>query len=399
MSRRLDGGDQNGGDAGFAGAGADTSEPRVYRGASMEEILPRIREELGPDAVITRRREGIVGGVGGFFGKRCLEVEALAPMPPVARAAVPAQSVVDVYDGGGSGGVGWTEAPRSGGAGFAGAGAGLMDDLLAQAAPFAELLGEAIERVELNGNGHVAAAPQVDDDVRRALARAAVPAKVADALLTEATTELALFAPDEPLRDHVRYALARRVRVKHRGRKRRRVLALVGPAAAGKTAATLSLCAAHARTGAKVAALSLESARRAVDLAVATDALPIAVELADSPEAVQLVRSKLRGLDLVVADTPAADPADRASIEHVAALVAALQPSETHLVVPAGAPAEAARLLLAGLRERGAVDALLIADGVGVGVSLWAGVPVSYVATHAGLRPAEPDELARLVVP
>ena len=40
---------------------------RTYRGSSLEEILPRIRAELGPDAVITRRREGLTGGVGGFF--------------------------------------------------------------------------------------------------------------------------------------------------------------------------------------------------------------------------------------------------------------------------------------------------------------------------------------------
>ena len=38
---------------------------RTYRGSSLEEILPRIRAELGPDAVITRRREGLTGGVGG----------------------------------------------------------------------------------------------------------------------------------------------------------------------------------------------------------------------------------------------------------------------------------------------------------------------------------------------
>src|ERR687884_412885 len=55
------------------------TETRTYRGATLEEVLPRIREELGPDAVITRQREGVVGGIGGFFGKKCIEVEAQAP--------------------------------------------------------------------------------------------------------------------------------------------------------------------------------------------------------------------------------------------------------------------------------------------------------------------------------
>src|SRR5881227_3038294 len=54
---------------------------RTYRGSSLEEILPRIRAELGPDAVITRRREGLTGGVGGFFQKQFVEVEAHAGAP------------------------------------------------------------------------------------------------------------------------------------------------------------------------------------------------------------------------------------------------------------------------------------------------------------------------------
>src|SRR5579875_3340421 len=49
---------------------------RTYRGRTLEELLPQIREELGPDAVILREREGLVGGVGGFFAQRFVEVEA-----------------------------------------------------------------------------------------------------------------------------------------------------------------------------------------------------------------------------------------------------------------------------------------------------------------------------------
>src|ERR1700735_4381599 len=49
---------------------------RTYRGRTLEEILPQIRDELGPDAIILREREGLVGGVGGFFAQRFIEVEA-----------------------------------------------------------------------------------------------------------------------------------------------------------------------------------------------------------------------------------------------------------------------------------------------------------------------------------
>ena len=52
------------------------SETRTYRGGSLEELLPRIRAELGDDAVVVRQREGLTGGVAGFFQKRTVEIEA-----------------------------------------------------------------------------------------------------------------------------------------------------------------------------------------------------------------------------------------------------------------------------------------------------------------------------------
>ena len=53
-----------------------SSGVRTYRGRTLEEILPQIRAELGPDAIILREREGLVGGVGGFFAQRFVEVDA-----------------------------------------------------------------------------------------------------------------------------------------------------------------------------------------------------------------------------------------------------------------------------------------------------------------------------------
>lgn len=49
---------------------------RTYRGRSLAELIPRIRAELGSDAIILREREGLIGGVNGFFAKRCVEVDA-----------------------------------------------------------------------------------------------------------------------------------------------------------------------------------------------------------------------------------------------------------------------------------------------------------------------------------
>ncbi len=53
-----------------------TAETKTYRGRSLEEVLPQVRDELGPDAIVLRRREGLAGGVAGFFQRSYVEVEA-----------------------------------------------------------------------------------------------------------------------------------------------------------------------------------------------------------------------------------------------------------------------------------------------------------------------------------
>src|SRR5271166_4478680 len=60
---------------------------RVYRGRSIEELVPQIQRDLGSDAIILRRREGLTGGVLGFFQRQYVEIEAMPGGPRV-----------DVYD-------------------------------------------------------------------------------------------------------------------------------------------------------------------------------------------------------------------------------------------------------------------------------------------------------------
>src|SRR5689334_1694614 len=116
---------------------AAMADMKTYRGESLEELLPQIREELGPDAVITRRREGIVGGIGGFFGKKCVEIEACGPLPmptfvpkPTAKPTIPQSAIVDLYDGPAD-----EDEPAEDTS-------PLLEALLAQASPFAVELAE-----------------------------------------------------------------------------------------------------------------------------------------------------------------------------------------------------------------------------------------------------------------
>jgi flagellar biosynthesis GTPase FlhF len=59
----------------------------VYRGRTVDELIPQIQQELGPDAIIVRRREGLAGGILGFFQRPFVEIEATSGTPRV-----------DVYD-------------------------------------------------------------------------------------------------------------------------------------------------------------------------------------------------------------------------------------------------------------------------------------------------------------
>src|SRR3954454_831128 len=61
-----------------------TGTGKTFRGATLDEVLPQIRAELGPEAIILAEREGVVGGIGGFFARKCVGVEA------VARGGAPA---------------------------------------------------------------------------------------------------------------------------------------------------------------------------------------------------------------------------------------------------------------------------------------------------------------------
>jgi flagellar biosynthesis GTPase FlhF len=52
------------------------SATKTFRASTLTDALAQVRAELGPDAVVVRRREGLHGGVAGFFQKAVVEIEA-----------------------------------------------------------------------------------------------------------------------------------------------------------------------------------------------------------------------------------------------------------------------------------------------------------------------------------
>src|SRR4051794_19539848 len=138
----------------------NATDTKTYRGRTLEEVLPKIKTDLGPDAEIVRQRSGLTGGVGGFFQRQMVEVDARAPedAPPRRR--------FDAYDEdpGERGTVNGEretfvpELPIE-----EGLSAPSIQEIFRQAAPFADHLGAALEPIEDRSPFPVPRSPKAEE--------------------------------------------------------------------------------------------------------------------------------------------------------------------------------------------------------------------------------------------
>ena len=395
------------------------TETKTYRGKTLDEVLPQIRAELGDDAIILRRREGIVGGIGGFFGRRCVEVDAI-PSPAAASrtVALPARTVFDAYDSHHDDAGDDAENP-------------VIRTMLDQAHPFAQ----ALEAAELRAESPAPAATMADaededegaeefqaiefppiagdGDWEAAAAEAVaagLPAAVVEALARDARRAMQPFAQSTSPLDLLERALARQIKVEHSWKTKRRTIALVGAAGAGKTLTAAKLCHAYA-TGSTLAVrtLSLEPPADAYRLGALTEHLDIGVRVAQTPDTAARAAARMSGESLIVVDTPPVSATDPDGIADLAAMLEAVRPDETHLVVPAWADARATVALYEAITAHFPVTRITITrlDEVGsvaaaVGLSFTLKRPLAYVTDGrraiGGLRPADAAELAGLAL-
>ncbi len=54
---------------------------KQFSGATIDEVLAKVREELGEEAVILQTKRVVTGGIGGFFGREGVEVTAAEGLP------------------------------------------------------------------------------------------------------------------------------------------------------------------------------------------------------------------------------------------------------------------------------------------------------------------------------
>jgi flagellar biosynthesis protein FlhF len=375
---------------------------RTFRGNSLEEILPRIRAELGPDAVITRRREGLTGGVAGFFQKQFVEVEA--------RAGVPKLDVLDDSEAlpdalqGSADPTPDTRHP-----------APAIQKILEQAAPFADQLSTALERTETAPGTAMAPlvagrrAPVEAREIVRDLVEAGLHPVLAEGVVTETVSHVMPFSPHSSLERQVRDTLARRIPVQSTWTRRGRTIGFVGPGGSGKTMCTARLAAAYAvGSDLPVIVLTLRPRDGGVELQSLLEPYAIQVHPVSNPEEARALIAGAREHALIVIDTPTVSPAVPGETERLAADLERIGVYEVHLTLPATvgehaaddvlnsfAPLGVSRIVLTHADETGHV-------GPAVGLAIRSGRPFSFISSgtsvDGGLLPVNPHALASIIV-
>lgn len=409
------------------------SDVQTFRGKSLEEVLPQVREALGPDAVVLRRREGLVGGVAGFFQRPFVEVDARKPMPdevdpvprndrateeglasPVVRALVEQASPFADALARAERGIG-TRAEEFLKAEAADAGLyGPQPNVEpAEAAPVFEPAPEPprFEQPEPAPApapqpvvAHTPPVPSSASGIEKALITHGLSPRLAADVVHEAVMHGLPFATPRALKKLVRTALARRIAALSRPGDKPPQIAFVGAGGAGKTTAIAHLAQAYAAAHVDVVVIALRTSDGGATLAATLEPLGIPVIAAnDATEAKRRLGRREAGI--VFIDTPPIGLGDRQTAVALSAELRALEADEVHFALPATLSAGAADEQYAALAPLAVTDlALTHADGTTrpgapIELAITAHRPISYFCTRDGVDPADPADLAQRLLP
>ena len=429
------------------------TDVKTFRGRSLDEILPQIRAELGADAIVVRRREGLAGGVAGFFQRSYVEVEARSahddekPLEarndrataegfespairalvdqaaPFADALAHAQSPVgarahEVLIAAAQGAARDLDAapaaePVSAGLYGPQPNRAAIEDaapVYEPVSPPAEMIPPAVHEMPApeprmpSREGLGAERPNVADAHEQRLVAAGLSAAFAKDIVAEAVAHGLPFADARNIKKLIRTTLSRRMPIMADLGGEARTIAFVGAGGAGKTSATERLATAYAKADADVVVVALRANDGGVGLASRLEPLGVSVIAADNAEQAAR-RIARREATLTIVDAPAAGPADRAAVARIAEDLKTLGVNEVHLTLPATLSAAAADELAAALAPLGITHvALTHADqttrpGAPVELAVTGRRALSYVCSRAAIEPVDPDALAKQLLP
>ncbi|HET6448757.1 MAG TPA: hypothetical protein VFG31_06565 [Conexibacter sp.] len=326
----------------------------TFRGRTLEELLPQIREQLGPDAIVLRQRDGLMGGVGGFFQQRFVEVDAR-----------PGRARIDVYD----------EAPEP----------DTFAAMLAAAEPVEG--GPRIRPSHRPSDSLFSPEPEPEPapvevepaapapSLTHELTATGMSHAFAEKLIHDAEAHELPFTQGD-LRQAVRRAVSRRLPTAMPHRAGGLAIAFAGP---GSTACADALTTAYKRAGRDARAVAtLDQARVQLERGN-----PDAVLALDLPPIV----------------------AERDEVDAFAARVATLELDELVAMLPAELDLPSARALLDRLRPLSPTALALYVDaedaslGAALELACHTRLPLAYVHDGAGIAPADPTQLAERLLP
>jgi flagellar biosynthesis GTPase FlhF len=402
----------------------NATETKTYRGRTLEEVLPKIKAELGPDAEIVRQRSGLTGGVGGFFQRQCVEVEARAPEVSSGQGTVDSGQArrFDAYDEDPTAAptpssfvpdVIVPDEPTAEGLSTPG-----IQEILRQAAPFADALGAAERELDPPPEPDLSTVhrplstepPVAATKLESTIVDAGLDAALAREIVAEVVSHELPFSSKRSLKRLVRGALARRIPIAPTASAGARSIAFVGPGGSGKTLSAARLAAAYgAGSDLPVVVIALRSADDGAELANMLAPLGIGVRSADSGAE---ARAHLAGAlhhALVVVDTPAVAPRSTAEVAALASELRELGVGEIHMTLPSTYSGPAARELAENLSPLEPthvalthMDATTHVGGL-LDYAIRSQRPISYLSkgtgVPGGLEPAVGEELAALILP
>ena len=353
---------------------AESPGGRIYRGRSIEELIPRIQAELGADAIVLRRRTGLLGGVGGFFQRPFVEIEASGSGDP-ERSARPR---IDLYDGPAA-----TPASPPAPASFARTLASARQETESTPAGAVEM--SAFEEMWSSGEsspvrsevaplapaadacaGAQGESPSVRSEVEpqaratpaggrarrnveRSLLGAGLSERFTRELIDGAAAHVVALTPRTGLAQAVRRALEQRIPVSPPLSSEGAAIALVGPGGSGKTECCTALLGAYLKRAALPAGyVTILAGQRHGELEMLLGPRIVTPVPATSPRAAKAL-AEARSGGLAIIDTPAVSAADRPAIRELASLLGKAKPDRVVIALPATLGAAAAEQLLKAL--------------------------------------------------
>jgi flagellar biosynthesis protein FlhF len=434
---------------------------RVYRGRSIDELIPRIEAELGADAIVVRRKRGLEGGIGGFFQRPFVEVEAkpgtprfdmydegmgepVLPPPPTPAPAVPRPAGSYVTNtlatiAAASSPEPVVEDPPRPSADLPAEFHELTPDTFASAlieaeqalpapaapaptpSPVPDPIGDELDLLDREmrelqvirpRTTEVSSAPlhgRARMGIEKAMLGVGVSEELTGELIDAAIAHALPFAPRISLAKAVHGAVVTRIPRVPLLPARSAAVAVIGPGGSGKTCCCAALLGAYRRAGAlpaSCATITLVGEREEPAMLLSPQIME--PEALTTPRARQAL-AQAREDGLLLLDMPPLSPADRSLIRQMASVLGVLKPDRVVVALPATLGAQAAAQLLEALRPLGATAMVIThadeTDQIGVAVEAACrfGLAPEYLLdrgrVRGGLSRIDPTHLADRLLP